>query len=207
MNWRLPLPSQAFSRLLLQALTALLGREPWARDRLVAHAGKSVRLTLGGSWQLQASVSSTGLLQACDAAVAPDVTLCLPAGRLHELPALWQQQGASGVVGLMHIEGDAGLTRVIADLARGMRWDIEEDLSHLVGDVLAVRLVAAARQGAGATRAAAGRARDNLGEYLTHESQLGVGSAEWGDHAATLAQLSQRLDHLESRLGRLEQAC
>ena len=38
----LPTPSR------LQALNMLLKREDWARERLVRHAGKTVRFALGG---------------------------------------------------------------------------------------------------------------------------------------------------------------
>ena len=45
----LPLPFLPTpSRLVTQALNMLLKREDWARERLVRHAGKTVRFALGG---------------------------------------------------------------------------------------------------------------------------------------------------------------
>src|SRR5690606_28504165 len=66
----LPAPASLAAR----ALNALLAREGWARDRLARHAGKSVRLAVGG-FTLSLTIDSDGAVQACDPAVQPDVTL------------------------------------------------------------------------------------------------------------------------------------
>ncbi|HEX7387023.1 MAG TPA: SCP2 sterol-binding domain-containing protein [Castellaniella sp.] len=194
------------SALLLQGINALLRREAWARERLSGHTGKSLRVAVG-QWVLQASVASDGFLQACDAAVVPDVTVSVPAERLKELPRVWREQGQSGVVGLMHIQGDAGLAHLMSDLAQSLRWDVEQDLSRVVGDVLAVRLVSGARQFVAAARQTAQRARDNVSEYLAEESDLLVRPAEFRAWSEQGRGLADRLDGLERRLCHLEQAC
>ena len=52
----------------------LLKREDWARERLVRHAGKTVRFALGG-FSLGLTIGSDGLAELSDPAVVPDVTL------------------------------------------------------------------------------------------------------------------------------------
>ena len=52
----------------------LLKREDWARERLVRHAGKTVRFALGG-FSLSLTIGSDGLAELSDPAVVPDVTL------------------------------------------------------------------------------------------------------------------------------------
>lgn len=193
--------------LLLHGLNALLKREPWARERLSAHAGKALRIGLGDAWSLQATVGSDGLWLPCDSTIVPDVTLSVPTARLREFPEAWRAQGLSGVIGLTRIEGDAGLAHLVSDLARTLRWDVEEDLSRVVGDVLAVRLMAGTRGLLAGTRQALSRARDNLGEYLGDESGLAVRSDEFLTWSQRRQSLADRLDGLELRLRRLEQAC
>ncbi|TAN28206.1 MAG: hypothetical protein EPN31_08580 [Castellaniella sp.] len=204
---RLPFFPPVPAGLLLRGLNALLKRETWARERLAAHAGKSLRLVVGETFSLQASVGSDGLWQSCDAAIIPDVTLSVPADRLRDLPGVWHEQGLSGVVGLTRIQGDAGFAQLVSDLAGTLRWDVEDDLSRVVGDVLAVRLVAGVRDLAAGTRQALSRARDNLGEYLGDESGLAVRSPEFLTWSQRRQHLADRLDGLELRLRRLEQAC
>lgn len=191
----------------LRGLNALLKRETWARERLAAHAGKSLRLSVGETWSLQASLGADGLWQPCDAAIVPDVTLTIPTERLRDVPGVWREQRLSGVIGLLRIQGDAGFAHLVSDLARTLRWDVEDDLSRVVGDVLAVRLTAGARDLMAGTRQALSRARDNLGEYLGDESGLAVRSPEFLAWSRRRQHLADRLDGLELRLRRLEQAC
>jgi ubiquinone biosynthesis protein UbiJ len=200
----LPFPFPSPADVLLRGLNALLRRESWARDRLAAQAGKSLRLTAGEPWTLHCSIASDGTLLAGDRAVVPDVILSIPPERRRDLPGAWRTEGLAGVTGLAHIQGDAGLAHLVSDLARGLRWDVEEDLSRLVGDVAAVRLTRGARELAGGLRQAAGRARANLGEYLGEESGLGVRDADFQDWRHGCQALDARLERLDARLRRLE---
>ncbi|MGB6242370.1 MAG: SCP2 sterol-binding domain-containing protein [Castellaniella sp.] len=205
MNTLLPsfLPRPA--DLLLHGFNALLRREPWARDRLASHAGKSLRLS-AGAWALQASIGADGTLQTSDAAIVPDVTLSVPAQRLRDLPAAWRAQGLAGVTALARIQGDAGLAHLVSDLARDLRWDVENDLSRLVGDVMAVRLVQGGRHLAAGLRQSAGRAQDNLTEYLAEESGMVLRGEDFRRWRGDLQALESRLNQLDSRLQHLPEA-
>ena len=200
----LTFPFPAPADVLLRGLNALLRREPWACERLAAHAGKSLRLTAGEPWTLRCAIASDGTLLACDRAVVPDVVLSIPPERRRDLPGAWHDQGLAGVTGLAHIQGDAGLAHLVSDLARGLRWDVEDDLSRVVGDVAAVRLTRGARELAGGLRRAASRAQDNLTEYLGEESGLGVRGTDFQAWAADRQALESRLERLDARLRRLE---
>lgn len=202
-----PFPAPSPAGLLLRGANALLAREPRSRDQLAAHAGKSLRVALGEWWDLRASIGSDGGLLPCDASVVPDVTLSVPADRLRDIPQAWRQQGQAGLTSLMQIQGDAALAGLVAELAGSLRWDVEEDLSHRVGDVLAVRLVAGARGAAHALRQAVQRAQDNMGEYLGDESGIAVRSAEFHGWSERCRLLEQRLNALDLRLQALERAC
>lgn len=186
--------------LILRGINALLVREPWAARRLAEHAGKSVRLSLTESWVMQVSIGSDGSLSACDQAVTADVALSIPAGRRSELWAAWRRGGPAGVKGLMHIQGDAGLAQLVSELAAGLRWDVEDDLSHVVGDVAALRLMAGARQlGAGLQQSLC-RLQDNLAEYLGEESGLVLQRSDFRSWQADLQQLHGQIDALDKRL-------
>lgn len=200
----LPLPFPSPSDVLLRGLNALLRREPWACEKLAAHSGKSLRLTAGEPWTLQCAVASDGTLRACDRTVVPDVILSIPPDRRRDLPSAWRDEGLAGVTSLAHVQGDAGLAHLVSDLARGLRWDVEDDLSRIVGDVAAVRLTRGARELAGGLRRAARRAQDNLTEYLGEESGLGVRETDLRAWAADRQALESRLERLDTRLRRLE---
>src|SRR5690606_31417475 len=96
-------------------------------------------------WQIGLAIGADGLVEASEAAIVPDVTLTLPAENLTELPAILRRGDTDEITALLHIQGDAGLAQIVSELARGLRWDAEDDLARLVGDVAAVRLMGAAR--------------------------------------------------------------
>lgn len=184
-------------------LNSLLRHEDWARERLARHAGKSVRF-VAEPWRVGLAIRSDGHVEAGDPAIVPDVTLTLPGEKLAQLPAIPRRGDTDEITALLHIQGDAGLAQVVSELARGLRWDIEDDLSRLVGDVAAVRLVDAARGLARAARRSTTRLAENAAEYLVEENPQVLGRFAFEDWRARLQAMQQRLRHLEQRVERIE---
>lgn len=182
-----------------RVLNKLLLREDWARDRLSRHSGKTVRFAVGG-FKTGFALQASGFVQACEPAVVPDVTLTIPLDKLSDLPAVLRSRNPEAVAEIMHIEGDAGLARVVSDLARDLRWDVEEDLAKLVGDMAALRLLQAGKAVAQGLQQTAGRLAGNIGEFLSEESVMMANRAGFEDWAASLGSLRQRLDGLEARV-------
>jgi len=198
----LPYPSAAAIR----ALDTLLLREPWARERLRQHAGKTARLA-AGSLSMTLTITPQGLVEAAAADVVPDVTLTVDGGRLPELLS----GDAARRMGAVRIEGDAALAHVLGDLARDLRWDVEEDLAGVVGDIPAARLVRTARGVADGLRAGAWRLAENVAEYLTEESGAVASSHALQACGGEVRRLrddaeraGKRVEHLLTRLARLE---
>ncbi|HRL22271.1 MAG TPA: SCP2 sterol-binding domain-containing protein [Alcaligenes sp.] len=183
----------------VRLLNALLRREDWARERLRAYAGKTVALALG-RLRLVYTITSEGGLDLGHPAVVPDVTLTLPAERLPDLPQVIQDGDFSRIAQLMHVQGEAGLANLVSELAAHLRWDAEEDLSKVVGDVMAVRLVGGARQALAGLRDLGRRLAGNTTEYLSQESGLLVSRDELARLREQTESLSSRLDGLERRL-------
>jgi ubiquinone biosynthesis protein UbiJ len=201
----LPTPPFAFllppvSRLAAGALNALLGREPWAGERLARHAGKTVRFAWGRQ-RLSLTLGSDGRVSPADEAIVPDVTLTLKPEkiRLAGLPAGSLPDFAE----VTHISGDAGLAQVVGDLARDLRWDPEDDLARMMGDIPASRLVAGARAAASGVRDAGGRLAANVAEYLAEETATLAGKPSLAQHVLDVAQLQSDADALERRIAAL----
>lgn len=194
-----PAPALLGARL----LNNLLRREDWARERLARHAGKSARFVVA-PWRVSLAVRSDGLVEASDPAIVPDVTLTLPSAKLAQLPAILRRGDIDEITALLHIQGDAGLAQVVAELARGLRWDVEDDLARVVGDVAAVRLVGAARELSRGAQRSAERLAENAGEYLVEEGRQVLGRPAFEDWRERLHAMQQRLRQLEQRVERIE---
>lgn len=198
-----PLPSflPPASRFAAGALNALLGREPWAGERLARHAGKTVRFAWGRQ-RLSLTIDSNGKVSPADEAIVPDVTLTLQSGKfsLSNLP----YGGMPDFTEVTHISGDAGLAQVVGDLARDLRWDPEDDLARVVGDIPASRLVSGARAAAAGVREAGGRLAANVAEYLAEETSTLAGKPALAQHALDVARLQADADALAQCIAALD---
>lgn len=209
----LPLPAfpsflSPVSRFAAGALNALLGREPWAGERLARHAGKTVRFVWGRQ-RLSLTLDSAGKVAPAGEAIVPDVTLTFQSDKisLAGLPA----GGMPDFAEVTHISGDAGLAQVVGDLARDLRWDPEDDLARVMGDIPASRLVSGARAAAASVRDTGGRLAANVAEYLAEETATLAGKPALAQQALDVARLqadadalARRIDSQSARLARLE---
>lgn len=190
----------------LQLLNRLLSQHEWARERLQRHSGKSVALGFSKSTRIALlTIGYDGQLQLSDCSIVPDVQLILPADALFKLPETYQQEGFDGIVGLLTIQGDAGLAKLVAELAANLSFDFEDELAHIVGDVAAVRLLGFAQKLRGAARRVASRSGANLSEYLVYEQNQLLGRPAFADWRNNLALANRRLQALEQAVSKLEQ--
>ncbi len=194
-------PTATYARV----LNKLLQREAWARERLSRHSGKTARFIVGG-FKASLTIQAGGLTQASDPAIVPDVILTIPAGKIAELPAVLRARDPALIANLMHIEGDAALAQLVSDLARDLRWDVEEDLSGLLGDMPARRLMQAGRALSGGVQTAATRLAGNVSEFISEESGMVASRPAFNDFAATVQKMRESLDRLELRVSQLTAA-
>ena len=188
----MPLPILTPAAAATRAFNALLDREPWARDRLQVHAGKTAKLVLGGV-RLAFGITAAGHVAPALEDVAPDVVLTVATDKLSSLMSDDPARRMSAV----RIDGDAALAHTISDLARDLRWDVEEDLAGVVGDVAALRLVQGARAVNAGVRDGAWRLAENLSEYVTEEAGLVASApalAAWSAEVRRLRDATERAD-------------
>jgi len=181
----------------LSGLNHLLREATWARQRLAPHVGRKVRVLLplaSPSWKFDFSIDETGLMTAASFAEA-DVDIELPADA--PLRAL---RGQDELLREVHVRGSAELAEALNFVLPRLRWDIEEDLSKLVGDVAAHRLGQGMRDFSAWQRQAAGNLAKNLAEYLTEEQPMLVKPADTAGFAADVGRLCDDLARLEKRL-------
>jgi len=178
------------------ALNRLLRDEPWARERLAPFAGEVVRFHAPPLPDLAFDILADG--RVAPSTATPTLTIALGADAL---PAL--ARGEEHFMRAVQVSGNAKLATEVLHLARHLRWDVEEDLSRLVGDVAAHRAVALARELFAWQLDAARRLGASLAEYAIEERRMLVTRAEFEPFAAQTARLRDSLDRLEARLRRL----
>lgn len=179
----------------------LLAEEQWARDRLAPFAGKRVRVTAPGLPDLAFTVCADGMIESTNGEGDPDLTVALsPAA----LPKLMQRD--ESVLQTVSFTGDAELAGALQFLFRHLRWEVEEDLSRVVGDVAARRIVETGRAFAAWQKDAAERFGQNVAEYLTEEAELLAPKPDLARFSREVAELVDAVERLEKRLDRIARA-
>lgn len=184
-------------RFLLSALNHLLDGAHWARTRLAPFAGRRARFDMP-PLSLAFEVTAEGRLSQADDVAATDVVIRLPADTPLQLP-----HGLDKAMAQATVEGNAEFATALSFVFRNLRWDFEEDLSRLVGDIAAHRLVLAATRFTDWQRRAAANLAENLGEYLIHEKRLLVAQHELSALRADIERFAADLGRVGNKLASL----
>lgn len=128
-------------------LNHVLGQEPAATERLLRQRGRVVRV----QWRhffMALQVTPAGLFDLACESITPDLRLEVT----QDSPLDLAQMVLRGERPAVRIDGDVQFAGDIQWLADNLRWDIEEDLARLMGDVPAHALTQAAQRAAQALR-------------------------------------------------------
>ncbi|WP_295762423.1 SCP2 sterol-binding domain-containing protein [Undibacterium sp.] len=176
----------------------LLAHESWARSKLQKHAGKVACIDLQ-VFSLRLQISGDGLLQAAASEAVADVTIRLQAA---DLPLIAQNR--EHAFSYVKIEGDADLANSISHLSQNLRWEAEEDLSKLFGDVAAVRMVSTAKSLLDTVKQAHQNLQENLAEYFLEEQPMLVRPAAVQGFGAEVNKIRDDTERLMKRIAKLE---
>jgi len=122
-------------------LNHVLMQEKEARDRLTRKKGSVLHIRWG-LFAFDVLITPAGLLDKASAAAKPDLLIVVAV----DAPMVLLQSVMAGKPPPVKIEGDVQLAAELGWLAENLRWDFEEDLSRILGDVPAHALADAARR-------------------------------------------------------------
>jgi ubiquinone biosynthesis accessory factor UbiJ len=191
-------------------LNRVLSDYPMARDSLKPHAGKSVgatvgpistriRVDAGGEFEMVGESENARAQPASDAGkAAPDVAFRIP---LNLLPRL--ARGDESAFSEVVFEGDSEFASLLSSISRNIDWDVEEDLSHIVGDIGARRIVGGASAARKWSSEAETRLSENVAEYLTEEKRAFVSKRDFDALTINNENLRDALARFDARLSAL----
>ena len=126
---------------LVLLLNHVLMQEKEAQIRLARKKGSVIRVQWG-SFELNLLITPAGLTDRAPVGAPADLTLIIA----EQAPWALTQSVLQGKAPAVKIEGDVMLAAELGWLADNLRWDIEEDLSRLFGDVFAHAMVDAGQR-------------------------------------------------------------
>lgn len=194
---RIPNPAAAFDTAVAAFINHLLRSASWARDVLRRHAGKTARFEVL-PFAVALTVLDSGEVAPAGADAAHAATVKLAPGLMLRLAArdesAWRE---------IDIAGDTDFASAIHHVTRNLRWDVEEDLSRVFGDIAAHRMAETGRTLQRWGEQAAHNTGRAFAEYWTEEQPLIAGARDLEEFGRAVDQLRDAAARLEKRLERL----
>jgi ubiquinone biosynthesis accessory factor UbiJ len=204
------------SAAICHGINHVLAGEPWASAELAKHAGKAIALEMPfGRFAVQ--ITNSGLLEAVrhadsteisdGEAVPPIRTALVLTISSQALSTLLTSSGPirENAFKSVTIAGDADLAQLLGRLAGQLRWEYEEDLSKIIGDVPAHFAVAQGKKIASAGKAAGRDLLENAVEYLSEEKKVLLNQRDFAIHKNQLMELRDSVERLDKRIALLQQ--
>ncbi len=170
----------------------LLRGASWAREKLKRFSGRTARFE-SVPFGLSLTVLESGEVVLAAADATPAVTIKLTPGLMLRLAAreetAWRE---------IEVSGDADFAAVINHITRNLRWDVEEDLSRIFGDIAAHRMAQTGRTFQRWGKQAFENTGRSFTEYWIEEQPLIAGTHD-------LEAFNRAVDQLRDDAARLEQ--
>lgn len=184
--------------LVLPAFNRVLRSNDWALQRLRGHAGKRARIA-APPLAVTIEVEPGGELAAARDADGPDVAVTVGPGALVRLlardPAVWSE---------VAVTGDSDFATALHQVWQQLDWGIEEDLSHVFGDIAAHRMAGGARAVRDTVGHALGSALRNVVEYWTEERPVVVVRRDVESYCRQVDALRDDVERLAKRIEALQ---
>jgi ubiquinone biosynthesis protein UbiJ len=155
-----------FKPLVTRFLQHLTSQNQWSKPYLTAFAGKVI--------QLNVAFVTTNLLILEDGSLAIAGETATPDAIIHVPPSLALRLLAKDETAKMQlkIDGDTHLAAELGKILQHMRWDVEEDLSHIVGDITASKIGEMSRKTLHETKKQSVNLAEMLAEYWQEEKPI-----------------------------------
>jgi ubiquinone biosynthesis accessory factor UbiJ len=189
----------ALQQPLVKLFNRVLSDYPMARARLAVHHGKSIAATVGPfSTRLRVDVAGDVEPVGIGAADIDDVAFTIP---LSALPGLARRDEQA--LNAITFTGDSEFAATLSSIVRNVDWDIEQDLSRVVGDVAAHRIAGGARALQAWRADASTRVSANVAEYLVEENRTMASQRDIESLARANETLRDDIARAEARIAQL----
>ncbi|MFZ3088481.1 MAG: SCP2 sterol-binding domain-containing protein [Methylotenera sp.] len=180
-----------------QLLQHLVAQNVWAAPLLQPFARKSVRLNVA-LVSTSLVILENGSLAIAGETNIPDATITISPSLLLRLMA--KDESAKLQI---RIDGDTHLATELAKVFSHMRWDFEDDLSKLMGDVPANKIGTFSRHAVTTVKETTANLAGMLSEYWQEEKPMLAKKRHVEQFNAEVDTLRTDVERLEKRLNKL----
>jgi ubiquinone biosynthesis protein UbiJ len=175
----------------------LLAQNEWAAPMLQPFASKSVQLNFV-LLKTSLIILENGSLALAGETNVPDASITIPPSLLLRLMAKDETAKLQ-----IKVDGDTHLATALAKVLSHVRWDYEDDLSKLTGDVSAHKIGEFSRNTASAVKDTAINLAEMLSEYWQEEKPLLAKKRHVEQFNTEVDTLRADVERMEKRLNKL----
>jgi ubiquinone biosynthesis accessory factor UbiJ len=186
-----------FKPLIQFVLQHLMQQNSWTAPLLQPYAHKNLRLDFKVA-QATLTILNNGELAVAGDTAEADATIHLPPSLAMRL--LRQDPLAHS---LIKIEGDAALGMAVGKILSAVRWDIEDDLSKVAGDIAAYQVVQIGQEKWQRWQSQAKNLGEMLVEYWQEEQPIIAKKSRLAQFNQAVDQLREDTDRLQQRVDKL----
>jgi len=188
--------------LVTRFLQHLTNQNAWSRPHLQLYAGKVVCfdfvLTKANLLILEDGSLALAGTNYNNKSASPEATIHLPPSL-----ALRIMSGDESAKMLIKIEGDTHFATELSKVLQNMRWDIEDDLSKIVGDIGAFKIGEVSKKTFAGIKQQSINAAEMLSEYWQEEKQMLAKKRHVEQFNAEVDTLRSDVARFEKRLAKL----
>ena len=178
-------------------LQHLTNQNNWSRQQLISFAGKVVAFDFT-LIKVNLIILEDGSLAMAGEIASPEANIYLPPSLILRLLA-----GDEAAKMQIKIDGDTHLATEFSKVLQNMRWDVEEDLSHVVCDIAASKLGAASQFAVTTAKTQSINLAEMLSEYWQEEKLILAKKRHVESFNADVDTLKSDVARFEKRLSKL----
>jgi ubiquinone biosynthesis accessory factor UbiJ len=186
-----------FKPLIQFVLQHLMQQNSWTAPLLQPYANQTIHMDFKVA-QVTLTILQNGELAVAADSADPDATIHLPPSLVMRL--LRKDPLASSMI---KIDGNATLGIEVGKIFSAIRWDVEEDLSKVVGDVAAYQVVQLGQEKFKQLQTNAKNLGEMLVEYWQEEQPLMAKKTSVENFNQSVDRLREDADRLQSRIEKL----
>ena len=183
--------------LVTKFLQHITNQNEWSRPYLTPFAGKTVQFDFV-LVKANLLILEDGSLALSGETASPDATIYVPPSLALRLLA--KDEAAKMCI---KIDGDTHLATEFSKVLQNMRWDIEEDLSHVIGDIAAFKMGDFTKKAFTEMRQQSSNAANMLSEFWQEERPILAKKRHAEQFNADVDTLKSDVARLEKRFAKL----
>lgn len=180
------------TKLKTKLINHLLNQNDWMQTKLKPYSGMIIQLEID-TLLFKFMVDNRGQLNAKSSELSPDASIQMTVKSLIELITQKKRNGIT-------VKGNIDLANDFSKVIEMLEWDIEEDLSHFIGDIPATEVTKISKRLLKHTKSNIRNLAENFIEYWQEENKILSKNYDLDIFNGHVDELAEDVDRVEAKI-------